>query len=225
MIKFALFLIFPLVLLQLDPQYYFRIRADFVIKAKSSTGEQQLTVGKLFYDKNIKQIVYEISFPEKEIWVQKDTVLYEIINSKVTKRQRIPTGLEFSVYNLALNGNLIDYGLKKTNFKIKKVEKNDKNIISTWEPPAESKKYIGDILLSVVNQQLDGIIFKSITGEILSRQFFRVYVKIKGLPFPTEVFKETYINGQKNIELTTFTNILINDLSGEKTYEYKIPEN
>jgi len=47
-----------------------------MIKAKSPTGEQQLTVGKLYYDKNVKQIVYDVSFPEKEIWVQRDTVLY-----------------------------------------------------------------------------------------------------------------------------------------------------
>jgi hypothetical protein len=196
-----------------------------VIKAKLPTGEQQLTVGKLFYDKNVKQIVYVISFPEKEIWVQKDTVLYKIVNSKVMGKQRIPAGIEFSIYNLVLNGNLADYGLKKTKFKIKKVEKSENNIISTWEPPAESKKYFGDILLSNVNQQLNGIVFKNNAGEIVSRQFFRNYIKVKGLSFPQEIVKENYVNGQKVYELTTFTNILINDLSGENTYDYKIPAN
>lgn len=196
-----------------------------MIKAKLPTGEQQLTVGKLFYDKNVKQIVYVISFPEKEIWVQKDTVLYKIVNSKVMGKQRIPAGIEFSIYNLVLNGNLADYGLKKTKFKIKKVEKSENNIISTWEPPAESKKYFGDILLSNVNQQLNGIVFKNNAGEIVSRQFFRNYIKVKGLSFPQEIVKENYVNGQKVYELTTFTHILINDISGENTYDYKIPAN
>ncbi len=212
-------------MLQVKPQFFFRIRTDFVIKAKSPTGDQQLTVGRLFYDKNIKQIVYEVSFPEKEIWVQKDTVLYKIVNSKVIGKQRIPSGIEFSIYNLVLNGNLADYGLKKTRFKIKKVEKNEGNVISTWEPPLESKKYLGDILLSNVNQQLDGIVFKNNAGEVVARQFFRNYIKVKGLSFPQEIIRENDVNGQKIYELTTFTNILINDLSGENTYDYKIPDN
>lgn len=225
MIKFICFLFFPLLLLQVDPQFFFRISTDFVIKAKSPAGDQQLTVGKLYYDKNIKQIVYVVSFPEKEIWVQKDTVLYKIVNSKVIGKQRIPQGIEFSIYNLALNGNLTDYGLKKTQFRIKKVEKSDGNVISTWEPPAASKKYLGDILLSNINQQLDGLVFKNNTGEVVARQFFRNYIKVKGLSFPQEIIKENYVSGQKIYEMTNFTNILINDLSGDNTYDYKIPEN
>lgn len=209
----------------MEPQLFFRIKTDFMIKAKSPTGEQRLTVGKIYYDKNIKQIVYNISFPEKEIWVQRDTILYKIVNSKVIGKQRIPPGIEFSIYNLVLNGNLNDYGLKKTKFKIKNVEKSDNNIISTWEPPVEFKKYLGDILLSIVDQQLNGIVFKNNAGEVVSRQFFRNYIKVNGLSFPQEIYRENYIKGQKDIELTTFTNILINDLSGDNTYDFKIPSN
>lgn len=225
MIKFLCLLLFPLSLIQIEPQIYFRIKTDFIIKAKSPTGEQQLTVGKLFYDKNIKQIVYDVTFPEKEIWVQRDTVLYKIVNSKVIGKQRIPSGIEFSIYNLVLNGNLTDYGLKKTKFSIKKVEKSGGNVISTWEPPAELKKYLGNILLSNENQQLAGIVFKNNAGEVVARQFLRNYIKVKGLSFPQEIIMESYVNGQKIYELTTFTHILINDLSGENKYDYKIPEN
>lgn len=225
MLKYICLLLFSFSFLQVESQIFFRIKADFMIKVKSPTGQQQLTVGKVFYDKNIKQIVYEISFPEKEIWVQKDTILYKIVNSKVIGKQSIPTMIEFSIFNLALNENLVDYGLKKTKFKIKKVEKLEGNIISTWEPPTELKKLFGDVLLSNVNQQLNGIVFKNNAGEIISRQFFRNYIKVKGLSFPQEIIKENYINGQKAYELTTFSNILINDLSGENKYDYKIPAN
>lgn len=217
--------IFPLSIIQVEPQLFFRIKTDFMIKAKSATGEQRLTVGKIFYDKNIKQIVYDISFPEKEIWVQRDTILYKIVNSKVIGKQRIPAGIEFSIYNLVLNGNLNDYGLKKTKFTIRKVEKSDSSVISTWEPPLEFKKYFGDILLSIVDQKLNGIVFKNNAGEIVSRQFFRNYTKVNGLSFPQEIYRENYVNGQKDMELTTFTNILVNDLSGENKYDFKIPAN
>ena len=215
----------PLSAIQVESQIYFRIRADFMIKAKSATGQQQLTVGKVYYDKSIRQIVYEITFPEKESWVQRDTVLYKIVNSKVTARQHIPTMIEFSIYNLILNGNLPDYGLKKTKFKIIKVEKSDDNIISTWEAPPESKKFFGNVLISNVNQQLNGIVFKNSAGEVIARQFFRDYIKVKGLSFPQEIVKESIIDGQKAYELTTYSNIFINDLSGEDKYNFKIPAN
>ena len=225
MLKFVFLFIFPLSIIQVEPQLFFRIKTDFMIKAKSATGEQRLTVGKIFYDKNIKQIVYDISFPEKEIWVQRDTILYKIVNSKVIGKQRIPAGIEFSIYNLVLNGNLNDYGLKKTKFTIRKVEKNDSSVISTWAPPLEFKKYFGDILLSIVDQKLNGIVFKNNAGEIVSRQFFRNYTKVNGLSFPQEIYRENYVNEQKDMELTTFTNILVNDLSGENKYDFKIPAN
>jgi len=224
-LKFLFLFIFPLSVIQVEPQLFFRIKTDFMIKAKSPTGEQRLTVGKIFYDKNIKQIVYDISFPEKEIWVQRDTILYKIVNLKVIGKQRIPAGIEFSIYNLVLNGNLNDYGLKKTKFTIRKVEKSDSSVISTWEPPLEFKKYFGDILLSIVDQKLNGIVFKNNAGEIVSRQFFRNYTKVNGLSFPQEIYRENYVNGQKDMELTTFTNILVNDLSGENKYDFKIPAN
>lgn len=133
--------------------------------------------------------------------------------------------VEFSIFHLVLNGNLIDYGLTKTKFKIKKVEKLEGNVISTWEPPAELKKLFGDILLSNVNQQLNGIVFENYEGEVISRQFFQNYIEVNGLSFPQEIIKEDNFNGQKVYELTTFSNILINDLSGENQYDYKIPSN
>ena len=225
MLKYLFLFLFPLSVIQVEPQLFFRIKTDFMIKAKSPTGEQQLTVGKIYFDKNVKQIVYDVSFPEKEIWVQRDTVLYKIVNSKIIGKQRIPAGIEFSIYNLVLNGTLNDYGLKKTKFILRKVEKSDNNVISTWEPPLEFKKYFGDILLSNVDQKLNGIVFKNNAGEVVSRQFFRNYMKVNGLSFPQEIYRENYINGQKDIELTTFTNIVVNDLSGENKYDFKIPAN
>lgn len=194
-----------------------------MIKAKSPDGKQQLTAGKVYYDKNINQIIYEITFPEKETWVQKDTVLYKIVNDKVIDKQHIPAIIAFTIYSLVLDGNLSDYGLKKSKFRIINVEKSESGIISTWEPPAELKKFFGNVQLSNINQQLNGIVFKNNSGEIVSRQFFRNYVNVKGLSFPQEIVRENHIDGQKAYELTTYSKILINDIGSENKYNYKIP--
>lgn len=222
MLRLLLSIFFLTSLYQTDPSLFFRISADFVIKAKSPAGAQQLTIGELFYDKNVKQIVYNIRFPEKETWVQKDTSLYKIVDSKVISRQTIPAGIELSIYNLVLNGDLSDYGLKKMKFRITNVEKEGDDVISTWDPPAQLKKYLGEILISNSNQQLSGIVFKDKEGQVIARQFFRNYTKVKGLSFPQEIIKENIINGQKVYELTNYSNIKINDVSREN-YNYRIP--
>ncbi len=224
MLKFLISLFFLTSSHQVDPNLFFRISTDFVIKAKSPSGTQQLTIGELFYDKNIKQIVYNIRFPEKETWIQKDTSLYKIVDSRVISRQTIPSGTELSIYNLVLNGDLSDYGLKKMKFTIKNVEKEGDNVISTWEPPVQLRKYLGDILISNSNQLLNGIVFKDKTGQVIAREFFRNYIKVKGISFPREIIKENLVNGQKVYELTTYSNIKINDVSREN-YNYKIPGN
>ena len=51
-------LIFLLPPVILPAQQFFRIRADVSVKTKLSTGEQNLTMGKIYYDRNEKKIVY-----------------------------------------------------------------------------------------------------------------------------------------------------------------------
>jgi hypothetical protein len=224
-IRLLLFSIIFLFYYPVQSQDFFRIKTDFIIKNKALNGEQQLTVGKIYYDKNIKKIIFDISFPKKEIWVQEDTTLYKIVNSNVIDKQNTPNITEFTIYHLTLNGHLSDYGLKNSNFKIIDIEKDGKNIISTWEPPKELKNVFGSILMLNTDQQLTGIIFKNKDDEIVSRQFFRNYMKIKGLPFPQEIIRENHVEGQILYEITTYSNTIINEYSNEDKYDFKIPHN
>ena len=224
MIRLLLFSIILLSFSTVQSQDFYRIKTDFIIKSKSLTGEQQLTVGKIYYDKNIKKIIFDINFPEKEVWVQKDTTLYKIVDSKVIDKQNTPNITEFTIYHLTLNGHLSDYGLKNSSFSIIDIEKDGKNIISTWEPSKELKEVFGNVLMLNTDQQLTGIIFKNKDDEIVSRQFFRNYMKIKGLPFPQEIIRENHVDGQIFYEITTYSNTTINEYSNEDKYDFQIPK-
>lgn len=221
--RFIYLIVFLFSISLANSQDYYRFKSDFVIKSKTPEGKQQLTVGKVYYDKNIKKIIFDITFPEKEIWVQKDTTLYKIVNNSIVEEQNTPNIAEFTIYHLILNGNLTDYGLKNTKFKITDVEKAGKSIISTWEPPEELKDKIGPILMQNTNQQLTGIVFKNPEGEIISRQFIRNYLQIKGLSVPQEIINEVHIEGKKYYEITDFSNTVINEFTDEEKYDYKIP--
>jgi len=194
-----------------------------MIKGKSVTGEKQLTVGKIYYDKNIKKIIFDISFPEKEIWIQKDTNLYKIVDGVVKEKQKTPSIAEFTIYNLVLNGSLTDFGLKNTKFKIVDIEKDGRNIYTTWEPPKELKSFSGDVIMQNTDQKLTGIIFKNKEDKVVARQFFRKYITINGLAFPQEIIRETIINDKKIHEITTYSNIIVNEYTSDDKYDFKIP--
>ncbi|MBL4715790.1 MAG: hypothetical protein JKX95_04065 [Bacteroidia bacterium] len=105
-------------------QQFFRIKADFSIKEKMADGKQQLTMGEVYFDKNSQKIVYNLKFPEKETWLTTDTALYRIANGEVVDKNLVSHVVGFSIFNLSLNGNLTNYGLDNSVYKIVETEKS-----------------------------------------------------------------------------------------------------
>ena len=84
-------------------QQFYRLQADFSIKEKNADSTQRLTVGKVYYDKTYQKIVYIISFPEPEVWVIKDTMLYRFKDNKLLNKQKTFLAPESSIFHLALS--------------------------------------------------------------------------------------------------------------------------
>lgn len=212
-------------------QHYYRFKSEISIKDKLADGSYRLTIGEVYYDKIYKKIVYRLKFPRKETVVMQDTTIF-IINSKniIESSSRTVIIPEFTAFHLALNGKLSDYGLKpksneKSIYKIGKVEKTEKGILTTWIPADESlKKTFGNIKMLNVNKRLDAMIFYNPAGKIISQQYFKKYINNKGVEFPTEI---TMISvnekGEKNIQLTTYKNVLIDQNTEDEIYRYKLP--
>src|ERR1035437_9439910 len=78
-------------------QKFYRIKSDYSIKTKLYTGSSQLVIGKVYYDRNIKKLVYQNSFPAVETWVSIDTTVFCIINDKISKRFTSPPLSQFSI--------------------------------------------------------------------------------------------------------------------------------
>lgn len=223
---FKIILLFGIIVIWFKPvnaQDHFRMSADYTIKGKSPDGTQNLTIGTAYYDKNIKKIVFDVRFPQKETWVQKDTVIYKIKNDSLINRSKSINIANFTIFSMALSGKLSDYGLKDSKFILTNVEKDGDKIISTWEPPVTYKKFMGKVMIMKQNDNIAGVIFFNKDGIIISRQFFRGYKNIKGMDFPTEVIVEKIINGEKFYEITNYENIKVDDYQNEDKYDYKIP--
>ena len=220
LLQICLFLLLPGIT---TGQNFYRIRADFSIKEKFANGISQLIIGSVYYDKTFNQVVYNIKFPQPEVWVLRDTVMYHLVNNKIVKRQQTFLAAKQSLFSLALSGEISDYGLKSSFFSIQKIKKEGSMVITTWVPDARREKVFGKILMSNVNKKLNTIVFYSPDNHLLSQQQFKNYVNISGLEFPCEVTQITYEKSGKNYQLTTYKNIMVDAQNEKDFYNFVIP--
>ncbi|UBM57414.1 outer membrane lipoprotein-sorting protein [Marinilongibacter aquaticus] len=211
-------------------QQFYRFRADVSVKDKLADGKYRLTMGKVYYDKIYKKIVYDLKFPEKEQVVIQDTSMFTIGNGKLLDRKQTLLMPEFTVFHLALTGKLSDYGLTadeggRSIYKIGSVEKTDRGIVTTWVPTDDKLRTLfGDIKMLKKDRRLDAMIFYDKNGKMVSRQFFKNYVNVKGVDFPTEVTMVSFgEKGEKNLQQTTYKNIVIDQSDEDEMYRFRIP--
>ncbi len=203
-------------------QQFFRIKTDVSVKTKLHSGEEQLSMGQIFYDRNEKKIVYEMSFPEKSMLITADTVTYRIVDNQIIQRTFSPSLAEFSVFHLALSSHLPDFGLKRTQYKIIDVVKEGEMVITTWIPPQSMEEDLGKILISVMDKKLYGVIFHSPEGALVSKQFFEDYVQVRGLSFPGKITEISYTPGGQNFQVMNFKNLILDELENNDKYSISI---
>jgi hypothetical protein len=203
-------------------QNYHRVSADFTVKIKSPSGGQSLSQGRVYYDRGLRQIIYNLTFPEPETWVSADTILYRIQNGKVISRTFSPSMADFSVFHLALSSHLQNFGLNFTKYEPKTVTREGDQVITTWMPPLHSSDKLGKILVSARNKQLFGVVFFDPKGVLIRKQFFEDYQIISGLSFPGKIVEINIFNGSETYQVTTFKNIVIDESENDNLYYYPV---
>jgi hypothetical protein len=204
-------------------QQFYRIKADFSIKEKGSDGASGLTKGTVYFDKSIKKVIYHITFPKPQIMVLEDTAVHRIENGVLVSSEKAGSLVDFSIFNLALEGELSNYGLRNSLFKVKDVSKDGDMVITTWEPLDRLKKHMGNIAMANKNRKLHGLVFYSPDGAIASKQFFQKYEFIKGLEFPTEITQVINKETGEVYMITSFKNITVDEKGADNKYNINIP--
>lgn len=200
-------------------QEYFRISADFTVKVKKSDGTLNLTKGKVFYDKNYGELIYDVSFPQIEKWILKDTLLTKIRKDSIYEKITIPSINKFTIFHLSLNSSLNDFGLKNSIYKITKVEKKNGLVLSYWKIPELASTVLDHVVVAKKENRLESVIMMGNELNIISRQFFKDYEKIGAFEFPRQIIQILYDQEKKeNYQITEFKNIKINDLERNNLY-------
>jgi len=202
-------------------QNSYRIKADITIKIKNQDSTFQYTKGIVRYDRNIKKVLYEISFPQKEVYVSVDTLVYKFHNGKLISTQGSPLKPEFSIFHFMLNNDISDFGLKNSSYTASNVEKNNDIIITKWAAPPLPDFPLGNILVSTKNKRLQSVIIHNKKGEIVSRQIFKKYTFVNGIDIPTEILAVNYFSGRKTYQIIQFDHVLINEPGHDSEYNHQ----
>tara|TARA_R110001592_G_scaffold40757_2_gene133621 strand:+ start:89137 stop:89781 length:645 start_codon:yes stop_codon:yes gene_type:complete len=206
-------------------QQFFRISADFSIKEKIADGTSKLIVGKVFYDLSAEKIIYDISFPEPETWVLKDTTLYRFQASELLSKTSSFIIPNSSFFHYTLSGQLADFGLKNSGYTIVDVEKKEQQILTTWEPKEDRvKTLMGKVIMSNLDKKLQAIAFYNPNSDLLSKQFYKNYINVSGCEIPTEITQINYHDQGQNYQVTSYKNVVINEKGNEIIYDYKLPD-
>lgn len=200
-------------------QSFFRIEADVSMKTKPTDGKGQLILGRVYYDRSHKKMVYNIRFPEKEVWLIQDSLAYTYRDGKLIRTDRMNPFIEATIFHKCLEGKLADFGLRDSPYKVGKVEKDGDLVITTWLPP-EGFPFKGSVLTSSKNNDLYGVVILNEKGEVLSRQLFKGYKVVSGLKVPTEIVQALYLGKAEVYQVITLSNIQINNLKNENFYNY-----
>lgn len=202
-------------------QTYHRVGADLTVKTKMASGDQNLTKGKVFYDKNYKELIYRLSFPQYEEWVIRNGSIIKIKDETIYFEESSSTLNEFTIFHLALNSNLTNYGLQNSGFKIRKVEKKEDLVLSYWTLPDVPNDLMSYIVVAKRDGRLDSVVIYAQDNKLSSRQFFRDYIQIGTFEFPRKVIQIMYDkNGNENHQLTEFENIKVNDMTNDELYKF-----
>ena len=206
-----------------NAQEYFRMSADFTTKTKRAEGKSNLTRGKIFYDKYTKELIYDIHFPEKEKWVVQGSWVYKLVDDSVYFSEELPSLNEFTVFHLSLNSNLAYFGLNEAQFSIGKLDKVGDLVVSYWNIPPHIQKMISSIAIAQKDNSLHSVVIAGEDKEVVSKQFFKDYIKIGGFEFPGTIIQISYDeNKRENYQVMEFKNIVLNDTENEENYHYKL---
>ena len=206
-ILFSMYIIF---LTNIYSQEYFKITCDITIKEKFSDNQFSLTKGYLEYNKFLDKTVLNLTFPEHETLIMTKDSIKRIYKNKIFYQVNASPLHEYSVFNLFLNGNLQNYGLKKSLYKITNVEqKTNGSIYTTWQSTKKTKFKFGKVIVVRENNKLTGVAFYNIKEKLISRQIFKDYIELKSLSFPTKIISITNKDEKEEYKITEFKNIVL----------------
>lgn len=203
-------------------QSAYRIKSDFVFKVKNPDSTFNLSKGVVYYDRNIKKLVFDLSFPVREVKVTKDTLVYTFRSDTLFSIEKNMIPPEYTLFNYLLTDQFQTYGIDDKVFTAEKVERSNGLVITHWKPKGALGKMIGEIVIALKQKRLYSVLIKTPDMVVMNRQVFKHYQTIQGTTMPTEILSVFTVDSARYLQMTSLKNSVINAVDQENMYNFKI---
>ncbi|MFA9391420.1 MAG: hypothetical protein ACERKD_16545 [Prolixibacteraceae bacterium] len=220
--KLVLFFLLLLPGLIGNAQMAYRIKADILTKLRLPDSTFQISKGVIHYDKNVKKIIFDFTFPEEEKVVLFDTTMFQYRAGNLMEKTTNFLIPEQSFFHVILSGNSSNYGFKEANFEAKAIEKKKDLVITTYLPPENIKPYLSKIIVATKNKLLYSITMMGPNGNVLNRQILKNYHLINGLEIPYEILIASYFNEKVLYQMISLDNVVLNEENNNESYNHAL---
>lgn len=220
--KILILLLFTATMLSMKAQQAYRLKAEILTKTRLPDSTFQVSKGVIHYDQNIKKIIFDFSFPEREKVVLFDTLLFRYRDGKMVEKTSSFLVPEQSFFHFILSGSLSNFGFDQAQFTAKGIEKKKDLVITTWLPPENLKKYISKVLVATRNKQLYSITMMGPDEKVLNRQILKDYRPVNKQMIPHEVLLATYLDEQVMYQIITLNAVVLNEESNHQQYNHDL---
>lgn len=205
-------------------QDFFRFSADFSIKEKNADQPSgMLVTGKVYYDKNLGKLRYDVQFPEPENWLIQDTFMYRVVADSLVSTRKIVPLVEYSFFHMILSQQLADFGLAKTGYTAGEVKQEGHQVLANWNPPARLAAYLGPVVLAQENKLLTGVALEDKEGKVMGKFYLQDYQIVDGLPVPGKIYQIFYKGDTEFRRMLSFKNIVLNNTDDQNHYDFQLP--
>jgi outer membrane lipoprotein-sorting protein len=153
-------------------------------------------------------------------------MVYDPKNNSVLQKDDFNFSSENSQYYFFFQGKKQDMGLRSMGFTLVNTTIRLDHVITTWEPPKDSREVLRKIKLVHKNGKPIYMSYFNEKDKEVKKTYYDKYWEKSGVMFPTVIAQFDYLpNGDSIITKTTYSNIKLNKEVADSLFNFQIPAN
>lgn len=205
-------------------QRFYRLSGNFSIREIVLYGESDsfktfLTRGFLDYDRNKHQVVFDVTFPEKEHWILQDSVFYKIKHDTIYMRYALPYAMQMLNFDFLLSGYNYDFFFQKIGCTIEDIRKEEEKLFKLWKyPDIQQLDVFKYILMQEENGHTTAIAYLDEKKQVVSREFYKDFKNVNGLDVPHVIEQRVYSDSSTYVKKLILSNVSINNTERDTVF-------
>ncbi len=192
-------------------QTFNNFEADFTIKEKYKYAQtSHLFKGSVKVNSIDQTSYFNLTFPNREKWLLKDSLLTQIVNDSVIQSINVGQFENFSLIKEVNSAIKKDYGLSEIGFTQKYTTADSSGVKVEWMPPTVLKEIFLMAITHISDNLLRSVSLFDTKGALVSSTYFEDYLFIKNIPIPTKIMSKIVGDNEIVFKSLEFKNIKIN---------------